>query len=955
MKAFLDYVAQDIIDKYGNDLSHVAIVFPNKRASLFLNERLMKLVGKPMWSPSYITISELFRQHSKMIVGDQIKLICDLYHTFIECTGLDETLDHFYSWGQLLLADFDDIDKNMADAKQVFANLKDIHEYDDISYLTDNQKEMLKIFFSNFSDDNETELKKRFLNLWSHFNEIYDKYNSRIEKEGILYEGALYRKVVCNEVIDFKYDTYLFVGFNVLQKVEQRLFSRLKKEHKAKFYWDFDKYYMNNNEAGHYIKQYLNDFPNELDNNADEIYNNLNKQKKVTYISATTENIQARYISYWLRQDKHIEDGKKTAIVMCDENILQTVIHCLPPEVNDINVTTGYPLSQSPIASLIYMLISLQTVGHVKDTDKYRLHYVNVILRHPYSKLISPRYMDVLEDLKLRKRYYPSRSELSLDEGLNLLFCDLDTFSQNSINGAISKWILSLLKIIGRNSMNESDPFLQESIFRMYTLINRISGIIDSGDLVVDMITFRRLIEQLIRDTSVPFHGEPAIGIQIMGVLETRNLDFDHILILSCNEGSMPKGVNNASFIPYSIRKAYELTTVENKVAIFAYYFHNLIQRASDITILYNNSTENGHTGEMSRFMLQLLVESELKINRQELQANQTLNVSPPQMISKNKNVLDILYSLDKISPTAINRYIRCQLQFYYNLIAGLKEAEDNDDDQIDNRIFGNIFHKSAELIYNGLKRTNNEIYKDDIERVLKETNFIDKIVDQAFKEELFKIHDQSYRPEYNGLQIINRKVIIEYIRRLLKIDMAITPFKILALEEEVYATLTFNTSQGDHQLKIGGYIDRLDYIDISPEGERIRVIDYKTGNSPSYKTNNVDEIFTSENITKKHTDYFFQTMLYSLIVKKSTKWNKGNLPVSPALLFIQHAIGNDYDPTLSFGKEKIIDAGNYYAEFKEHTQQILSEIFEPDIPFKPTSDKTRCVNCPYKKLCEIN
>ena len=275
------------------------------------------------------------------------------------------------------------------------------------------------------------------------------------------------------------------------------------------------------------------------------------------------------------------------------------------------------------------------------------------------------------------------------------------------------------------------------------------------------------------------------------------------------------------------------MTTVENKGAIFAYYFHNLIQRASDITILYNNSTENGHTGEMSRFMLQLLVESELKINRQELQANQTLNVSPPLMISKNKNVLDILYSLDKISPTAINRYIRCQLQFYYNLIAGLKEPEDSDDDQIDNRIFGNIFHKSAELIYNGLKRTNNEIYKDDIERVLKETNFIDKIVDQAFKEELFKIHDQSYRPEYNGLQIINRKVIIEYIRRLLKIDMAITPFKILALEEEVYATLTFNTSQGDHQLKIGGYIDRLDYIDISPEGERIRVIDYKTGNSP--------------------------------------------------------------------------------------------------------------------------
>lgn len=218
-RTFLEYVAEDMISKWGTNMSRIVVVFPNKRAALFLNEYLARIAGKPMWSPAYTTISELFGKHSEFAVGDSIKLVCDLHKSFVKSTGIDETLDHFYGWGQLLLTDFDDIDKNMADADKIFCNLKDIHELDDLSYLTEEQREMLKRFFANFSDDHETELKKRFLSLWSHFGDIYHDYNKRLRNQGVGYEGAIYRDVVTKQDIEFEYDTYIFIGFNLLQKV----------------------------------------------------------------------------------------------------------------------------------------------------------------------------------------------------------------------------------------------------------------------------------------------------------------------------------------------------------------------------------------------------------------------------------------------------------------------------------------------------------------------------------------------------------------------------------------------------------------------------------------------------------------------------------------------------------------------------------------------------------------
>ena len=383
MKSFLEYVAEDIIQKYGTDLSRTAVVFPNKRASLFLNDKLARLTnGKPLWSPAYITISELFRQQSTLSVADPIKLVCDLHKSFCLHTGSEETLDKFYGWGQLLISDFDDIDKNMADADRVFANLRDIHELDDLSYLTDEQRELLKHFFSHFTEEHETELKQRFLRLWSHFIDIYHDFNERLAQQGLAYEGALYRSVVTSHPSPLtshhsEYDRYLFVGFNLLQKVEQQFFSQLQKAGKAYFYWDFDDYYMHNHEAGRYIATYLKYFPNELDSQNDDIYKNLKHPKEITYLAAPTEHIQARFVSSWLRDQQRYKDGRKTAIVLCNEQLLPTVIHCLPDEVEKVNVTTGYPLSQTPVASFIQRYYDMLLGG-----SSPRL--VRAFKRHPY-------------------------------------------------------------------------------------------------------------------------------------------------------------------------------------------------------------------------------------------------------------------------------------------------------------------------------------------------------------------------------------------------------------------------------------------------------------------------------------------------------------------------------------------------------------------------------------------
>lgn len=883
MKTFLEYVAEDIIRKYGTDLSRLVVVFPNKRASLFLNEALVRLAGRPVWSPAYITISQLFRSQSELTVADPIKLVCDLHRSYVEVTGFDETLDHFYGWGQLLLTDFDDIDKHMAPADKVFANLRDYREFDDVSYLSEEQRDVIRKFFSNFTDDHNTLLKERFLRLWSRMGDIYHNFNRRLADQHLAYEGALYRQVAEQlQKSPFWGDSgglYLFVGFNMLQTVEQRLFAYLKAEGKARFYWDFDHYYMKA-EACHFISQYLSDFPNELPVDDDNIYRNYQRPKQIMFAAAPTEDIQARYISQWLQDvPERISDGRRTAIVLCNEALLPTVVHCLPAAVDSVNITTGYPLQQTYVASLVERLIR----------------------QHPLSEVISR------------------------------------------------------ITQLAKEPETADSPFKAEACFRIYTLLTRLQNLIDSGDLRVDTITLQRLVGQLILQTSIPFHGEPAVGIQVMGVLETRNLDFDHLLLLSTNEGNMPRGITDSSFIPYSLRHAFGLTTADHKSAIYAYYFYRLLSRATDVTIAYSNATVDGQSSEMSRYMLQLTVEDTChKIAHRTLQAGQSVRLRRPQTVEKSPAVVDTLrrrFASSILSPTAVNRYMRCPLMFYFCYVEGLREPDDTEDGVIDNRVFGNIFHNAAQILYEQLKQRNPHIVASDLDELLKTKVDIERAVDKAFNDEFNGDVPQG------GMAVINREVIIHYLRQLVEVDRRLAPFTILELEHDVAQSLPV-PSVG-MTIKAGGRVDRLDRVSFG-DGEQIRVIDYKTSAYRLRPIKTIDDIFDPAKLAD-HTDYYLQTLLYARIVSKSQHVRRTAapsqpsqpLPVAPALLFIQHAGTDDYNPVLKLGNDYIDDVATPDGDrFVKLFMEKVNEIFDPSQPFVPTADNSLCKTCPYAHLC---
>ena len=983
---FLQYVAKDIIAKHGeHNLSDIAIVFPNKRASLFLNQALYEEVGHPIWSPSYITISDLFRNHSDLKIPDQIALIFQLYDVYQQQTGSTETLDHFYSWGQLMLADFDDIDKNMADADKLFVHLEAWQNMRDFSFLSEEQRKGLEQFFGTVIND--TDLQQRFNDIWKNLGPIYHAFREKLQLRGEAYEGMLYRKVSEKEQIEFHYKKYIFVGFNLLQKVEKKLFARLMDMDKAEFYWDYDNYYLNNgHEAGRYIAENLRKFPNELSVerasegiDVGEVYQNFSRRKNITYISAHSENIQARYIAHWLNENKRKTGGSKTAIVLGDELLLQSAIHCFPDDTTAVNITTGYPLAASPICSLVNSLIELQLKGRTDDGLHYRLKYVNRILAHPYAKYISDNYKSLYDNLNNHKQYYPSIENLisGQDENMIMLFDGMDY--QNNLVPILS-WIANILQKVGLRAKETEDALLHESIFRMYTLIQRLDNImivskesvhenIDNKE-VVSSVVFQRLLNQLINSTSIPFHGEPAIGIQMMGVLETRNLDFDHVLLLSCNEGNLPKSVNDASFIPHAIRKGYELTTVENKIAIYAYYFYSLLQRANDITLVYNNATDDGNQHEMSRFMLQFMVENKGQHNivRKTLLSGQDVTPVVRQPIPKTDTVQKIMDDIMMLSPTAISRYLRCNLQFFYYSICHLREADIDDAEEIDSPTFGNIFHRAAQLIYERLSAPNHDVIitNEQIQNCLNNSSMVSECLDQAFREKLFNVENSRFVPKYNGLQLLNRKVLKIYLTNLLKHDLQLAPLKILALEHDFSAKMTINVNGKQKNLVLQGQVDRLDKVKRNGV-DTIRVVDYKTGSPLTSKPSDIEEIFDPKNIDKKHSAYYLQAFLYAYSIRRDpasrAAVNKQHLPVSPALLFIRQVATKDYDPTLTLKAYASPDSktGTSYPvndiedvadDFWNALKSLLEEIFNPAIPFLPTNDANRCSNCPYASFC---
>lgn len=670
-----------------------------------------------------MSISDLFQKLSVQKTGDPIRLVCELYKVFKEETQSQETLDDFYFWGELLISDFDDVDKNMVDADKLFSNLQDLKNLmDDYDFLDKEQEEAIRQFFQNFSIERRTELKEKFISLWDKLSSIYHRYQENLAELGIAYEGMLYRNVI--EQLDtdrLKYDKYIFVGFNVLNKVEHQFFKLLQDADKAMFYWDYDIFYtqqIKKHEAGEFLKRNLQDFPNEL---PDSYFDSFKTPKNIRYISASTENAQARFLPEWIRttfSNSEYEE-KENAVVLCNEALLLPVLHSIPQEVKNVNITMGFPLAQTPVYSFINAAMELQTNGYRTDTGRFTYEAVSAILKHPYTQQLSTHADSLEDELTKTNRFYPLPSELKQDDFLANLFTPRSGIKD------LCDYLVGLIKdisILYRKEGEYNDIFNQlyrESLFQSHLKINRLYSLIESGELNVRTDTLKRLISKVLTASNIPFHGEPAIGMQVMGVLETRNLDFRNLVMLSLNEGQLPKSGGESSFIPYNLRKAFGMTTIEHKNAVYAYYFYRLIQRAENITLLYNTSSDGLNRGEESRFMLQLLVEGPHEITREYLEAGQSPQSNQEIQIEKTPEVLRRIYrAYDStnpksviLSPSALNAYLDCRLRFYYRYVAGLK-TPDEVSAEIDSALFGTIFHLSAQLAYTELTANGNMIQK---------------------------------------------------------------------------------------------------------------------------------------------------------------------------------------------------------------------------------------------------
>lgn len=880
MTPFLKLVADDLRQKMNNDLSKVVVVFPNKRASLFMNEYLVPQqtggIAEPLWAPRYMTISDFFRSLSPLAVVDTIEAICRLYGHYVALTGSKETLDFFYGWGEKLLADFDDVDKNLADTARLFRNIKEIKELDASGELNEAHEQVLRDFFRDFSLKENSRIRSKFLELWNVMQPLYERLNADLAAGGQAYEGALYRKVVTQLAagtisLPDDVDYYVFVGFNVLDKVEEQLFAYLKEQGKALFYWDYDDYYVERNienEAGFFLRRNMKLFPGELQA---ELFDNLRHHKEVEYVSVPTENAGPRSIESWLGKNLTV-DAKRTAIVLCNERMLLPVLHALPPAVTETNITKGFPLQHTAAFPLIEKLIPVENETITDWLDR--------------AKAATKEAAKAVREKRRENK---------------------------------------------KDKENFENILAAEAYFQTYTILNRFIRLARSGLLDVTVTTLLRLVRQVMRQTSIPFHGEPVVGLQIMGMLETRGLDFENVLMLSVNEGYLPGRMVETSFVPYSLRCEYGLTTSRHKTAVYAYYFYRLIQRARHIRMVYSGVAENNNSGEMSRFMTQLKIESGLPIRLLSLTGKLHSGSRPLTAIAKPA---DLAKRVAKISPSAINTYLRCQLQFYFRYVVRLKREQASTAVLAPNT-FGTIFHKAAELLYGD---------KDVVRRNgLVTREFIEYLLGKDGDVALLSYVRRAFAEEQETPDVLVEEVVKSYLKNLLRHDLRIAPFEVKAMELPVALPLSVSCGDTDVEIILHGNIDRLDIVNLNGVSH-LRVVDYKTGGKPE-KARDMEQLFLPD---KNHPHYILQTFLYAL-----TLVEKARNPIAPALFFVHMASADTYSPYLEYSGSEMYDFKEIAQEFKARLIELLEEILDGKRLFEATEIAKNCETCDFYALCK--
>lgn len=946
MHTFLSEIAGRLYAKYGNDISSLSIMFSSRRARLFFADALASIADRPIWEPEYLSVDDVMTELAELQPADKIRLIAELYGVYSKYH--DESFDKFYFWGEMLLADFDMIDKYMVDASQLFRNISDIKELEaDMSYLTETQLRIIIDFWRTIGEEASlSEQKRRFLAIWRTLGTIYEEYRERLRSLGIAYTGMIYREAVGRidrgEANPLPPRRYVVAGFNALSTCERRLFDYLKNNYSVDFFWDYDDYYVADpmQEAGMFVRRSIRELPPERGVSHD----NLRNIRSLHTVAAGSNVVQCKYAVSVLRELARTGKlDKETAVVLTDENLLMPLLYALPEDLGAVNVTMGYPLRNTLAYSFLERLLELQhhaRSGASGDT----FYYVDAdgILTHPYIADSDKKTIAAIRDEIVKKRLISVPAETVVRTTLlSRIFRvtngwrDLMSYLRDAVAAAAEmpycgddvKFRIEYLSV------------LSESLGKLYNMLQSCG--MDVSDDVC-----RSLVRRHLQNERIPFEGEPLEGLQVMGILETRNLDFRNVIILSMTDDNFPGSrTADSSFIPYGLRFAYGLPTPEHHEGVYAYYFYRLIQRAENVYMFYCSHADEKSTGEPSRYIRQLEYETDFAISKTDVGTDVNLADSEPIEIPKNSAVMDVLYGFTDgrsfLSPTAFSRYVQCPLKFYFSSVAKIR-TDDELTEEVDNQTFGNIFHKAAELFYGEIL---NEQHPASHLQRLAETGEVERSVDMAISDVYFGRKDGEL-PELNGDLLIIRDIVVRYLRdNVARYDAVNDSFAVISTERTVEYDFPFVVGDKELKMRFKGYADRVDSLD---DG-KIRVVDYKTG-AEHLTFDGLTQLFCGE--ARQRLSNFINTLLYAMMLRY--EYGRDAVPV---LYYVRKMADSRYSPLIYDNSRKMsgVPYSEYAVEFEGLVGATLREMFDPDVPFRQCDDTDACNSCDFAAVCARN
>ena len=937
MEPFLRQVARHYFK--GQDIKETCFVFPNRRSMVFFRKYLADLVresgsGVPVPVPPMYTINDFFCSLYGGKVSDRLRLLTVLYSIYAAHYGKAEPLDQFIFWGDVMLGDFNDVDKYLVDAASLFRNVADYKDIkDDYSYLTDSQKEAIKSFLSHFqgSSGDDDSVKNRFLGIWNILLPVYQDFNKVLMESGMAYEGMVYRALAerlkggeaARDVLEKVFPDvrkYVFVGLNALNECERTLLSKMRDAGMAEFVWDYVSPQIQNpaNKSSYFMKRNIADYPQAFTITAGGM-------PEITVVSVPSGVSQAKLAPQILAQTDG--DPVETAFVLPDESLLLPLLNSVPPEYDSINVTMGYPMKNSAVYFLVDAMGRMQLKLRKRDDGWYFYHreVSEVFSSSILGSMLTDEEKAIVDKVKRAAKYYIPEKDLRGGPTLERVFRPVVPEASPEHNAALCRYLSDFAGEIGRTLARRGDmPLELDFAKRLHTTLN----VLADTPLQVLPQTWLKVMESAAEGISVPFKGEPLKGLQIMGPLETRALDFRNIVILSANEGMFPRRSVSSSFIPPELRKGFGLPTYEFQDAVWAYYFYRMLQRASKVWLVYDSRTEGLNSGEESRYIKQLQYHFNVKVKR--IVAGAALEpVLPDGDIPKTPEDVEIIRG-SNLSASSLNSYLKCPAQFYYRTVKKL-DTPDEVAESLDSGMIGDVFHHTMQALYSG----KDVVTREDIKAMKADEKRLKALVRTFILEEMHSV-------EVTGRNLVTEQIILDYVKHTLEHDEKLLEdsgspgFRILGLEKFMETRF-----QG---FRIIGFIDRMD----SYQNGKVRIVDYKTGKVED------DDIRITDANARKVADKLFgesnsgrpkialQLFIYGLLAEADSSLS-GQTIVNSI-----YSTGRMFTSPL----QDMEQSPEFFSIVKERLKGLLEEITDTSVPFRRTSDPQTCKWCDFKAIC---